>query len=551
MGLEISGANPYQQGLAKNAANYVPLTPISLIQRTARVFPDRIAVIHGPLRRTWGAVYERSKRLASALSQHGIGRDDTVSILSPNIPEFVEAHFGVPMAGAVLNAINTRLDAEAIRFILAHGEAKVLLTDRAFSNVVAEALSGLENKPLVVDIDDPMAEGEGACIGSMDYEAFIAQGDASFAPILPEDEWQAIALNYTSGTTGDPKGVVYHHRGAYLNAMGNVAAWPLPHFPVYLWTLPMFHCNGWCFPWTITAMAGTHVCLRKVEGPAILKAIEDHSVTHLCGAPIVMSMMVAAQGDSPKLWSQPVSMMTAGAAPPAAVIGAMEELGIHIVHVYGLTEVYGPCVVCAWNPEWSALPAEEQAKLKARQGVTYEVQEDMIVADPDTLIPVPANGETIGEIMMRGNITMKGYLKNPETTEKAFAGGWFHSGDLAVMHPNGYVEIKDRSKDIIISGGENISSIEIEDTLYRLPGVASAAVVAIPDDKWGETPCAFIELKPGVSLGEGDVLNHCKAHLAKFKCPRVVVFEDIPKTSTGKVQKFALRERARQLQEGI
>lgn len=539
-------SNAYSMGLDRNDANYVPLTPISMIRRTARVYPDRVAIIHGDLRRSWSDVYARARRLASALVQRGIGKQDTVSIMAPNIPEFVEAHFGVPMAGAVLNSINTRLDADAVRFILSHGEAKVLFTDRSFSPVVSVAIAGMERPPLVIDIDDVLAE-DGALIGAMDYEAFLAEGDPNFDPIMPVDEWEPIALNYTSGTTGDPKGVVYHHRGAYLNAMGNVAAWPLPHFPVYLWTLPMFHCNGWCFPWTITAMAGTHICLRKVEGSAILDAIERHGVTHLCGAPIVMSMMVAAQGDHARTWSQDVSMMTAGAAPPAAVIGAIEAMGIHIVHVYGLTEVYGPCVVCAWHPEWNDLPADEQAVLKARQGVTYEVQEDMIVANPETLEPVPLDGQTIGEIMMRGNITMKGYLKNPSTTQEAFAGGWFHSGDLAVMHPNGYVEIKDRLKDIIISGGENISSIEIEDALYRHAGIAAAAVVAMPDEKWGETPCAFIETKPGIDLSDADVIAHCRGLLSNFKCPRVVVFEEIPKTSTGKVQKFVLRERAKEL----
>ena len=543
---QTDGTNPYHQGLDRNDANYVPLSPISMIRRTARVFPDRTAVIHGDLKRSWAEVYRRSRQLASALAQRGIGRDDTVAIMAPNIPEFVEAHFGVPMAGAVLNSINTRLDAETVRFILGHGEAKILLTDRSFSAVVSDALDGMEDKPLVIDIDDPLAES-GDLIGAMDYEAFIADGDPDFVPIMPDDEWQAITLNYTSGTTGDPKGVVYSHRGAYLNAVGNIAAWPLPHFPVYLWTLPMFHCNGWCFPWTITMMAGTHVCLRKVEGAAILDAIARHGVTHLCGAPIVMSMMITAQGDAPKAWSQDVSMMTAAAAPPASVIGALERMSIHVVHVYGLTEVYGPCVVCSWHPEWNDLPPEEQAVLKARQGVTYEVQEDMIVADPETLEPVPSDGETIGEILMRGNITMKGYLKNPVTTEKAFAGGWFHSGDLAVMHPNGYVEIKDRSKDIIISGGENISSIEIEDALFRHPAITAAAVVAMPDEKWGETPCAFVETKPGTTLTQDEVIAHCREHLAKFKCPRRVVFEEIPKTSTGKVQKFVLREQAKTL----
>ena len=540
----MSGA--YAAGLERTAANYVPLTPLSLMRRTAAVYPERTAVVHGTLRRSYAETYARCRRLGSALARRGIGKDDTVAIMAPNIPEFVEAHFGVPLCGAVLNSLNIRLDAEALAFILGHGEAKVLLTDREFSPTIAAALALLETKPLVIDIDDPLGHG-GELIGAMDYEAFLAEGDPDFEPVLPADEWQAIALNYTSGTTGDPKGVVYHHRGAYLNAMGNAVCWSMPRFPVYLWTLPMFHCNGWCFPWTVTALAGTHVCLRRVEAPAIFKALAEEGVTHLCGAPIVMSMLVNAPAETRPAWEQKVSMMTAGAAPPAAVIGAMEALGIEVIHVYGLTEVYGPCVVCAWHPEWDALPDGEKATLKARQGVPYEVQEGLMVADPESLAPVPADGQTIGEIMMRGNIVMKGYLKNPATTEKSFAGGWFHSGDLAVMHPNGYVEIKDRSKDIIISGGENISSIEVEDVLYRHPAVAGAAVVARPDAKWGETPCAFVELKPGAAATAEAIVAFCREHLAHFKCPKTVVFEELPKTSTGKVQKFVLRERARAL----
>ncbi|MEO0622596.1 MAG: acyl-CoA synthetase [Pseudomonadota bacterium] len=531
-----------EMGLHKRDANYVPLSPISLLRRTASVHPQRTAIIHGARRQTWAETEQRCRRLASALVRQGVGKGDVVALLAPNIPESVEAHFGVPMAGAVLNAINTRLDAATVTFILTHGGAKVFLADREFAPVVRAALAGMESPPVVVDIDDALAES-GEIIGETEYEAFLAAGDPSFEPLMPEDEWDAIALNYTSGTTGNPKGVVYSHRGAYLNALGNAVTWPMPHHPAYLWTLPMFHCNGWCFPWTITALAGTHVCLRRIDGSAILDAIAEHGVTHLCGAPIVMQMMVAAGEGRPA--SQPVSMMTAGAAPPAAVIGAMEAMGVAVTHVYGLTEVYGPAVVCTWDEAWNARPPEERAALKARQGVPYEVQEGLMVADPETLEPVPKDGETMGEIMMRGNIMMKGYLKNAEATEASFAGGWFHTGDLAVWHPDGYVEIKDRSKDIIISGGENISSIEIEDVLYKHPAVAVAAVVAKPDPKWGETPCAFLELKPGVALTEAEVVVFCRERLAHFKCPRAVVFGELPKTSTGKIQKFALRAKAR------
>ena len=534
----------YRDGLTKNAANHVPLTPLSFLNRTASVYPDRPAIVHGQHRQTWAQTAARCRRFASALQARGIGRDDTVAIMAPNIPAFVEASFGVPLAGAVLNAINTRLDAPTVAFILGHGEAKLVLVDRELSALMAEALAMMDAPPPVITIDDPLAE-HGEIIGEGDYEAFLAQGDPAFLGVMPEDEWDAIALNYTSGTTGDPKGVVYHHRGAYLNAIGNSTTWAMPHFPVYLWTLPMFHCNGWCFPWTITAMAGTHVCLRKVEGPAILQSIADNGVTHLCGAPIVMATMAAVPEDQRPTWDHKVRMMTAGAAPPAAVIQGMDDLDIEVTHVYGLTEVYGPCVVCAWHPEWSDKPPAEQAKIKARQGVPYELQEGIMVADPDTLAPVPWDGTTMGEIMMRGNVVMKGYLKNPATTDAAFAGGWYHTGDLAVQHPDGYVEIKDRSKDIIISGGENISSIEVEDVLYAYPGVATAAVVAKPDPKWGETPCAFIEMKAGAQATAEQIIAHCREHLAHFKAPRDVRFEEIPKTSTGKIQKFTLRDRLR------
>ena len=536
-------ANIYEQGLGRNDANYVPLSPVAFLNRTAAVHPDRIAVIHGDLRRTWAETAERCRRLASALRKRGIGLGDTIAIMAPNIPEFLEASHGVPMVDAVLNSLNVRLDADAIAFILNHGEAKVLITDSSFADVIEKALEEAESRPLVVDIDDPLCE-DGRLIGDLSYEDLLAEGDPDAVFSGPADEWQPIALNYTSGTTGDPKGVVYHHRGAYMNGLGNIITWAMPHFPVYLWTLPMFHCNGWCFPWTVTAMAGTHVCLRGLSAEAILGAIAEHEVTHLCGAPIVMTMMLS--GDN-ALWdgiTHPVKMMTAGAAPPAAVLERIEAKGLEITHVYGLTEVYGPATVCAWHPEWDMLSAQDKADKKARQGVTYVVQEAMMVADPETMEPVPADGETMGEIMMRGNITMSGYLKNPATTEKSFEGGWFHSGDLAVMHPDGYAQIKDRSKDIIISGGENISTIEVEGVLYRHPAVAEAAVVARPDEKWGETPCAFVTLRPGSEATEVEIIAFCRDNMAHFKCPKTIVFTELPKTSTGKIQKFVLREQA-------
>jgi len=540
----VTEANPYEIGLDKNAANYVPLTPIAFLLRSASIHPDRLAVAYGERRYSWRATLERCRRLASALAARGVRRGDTVALMAPNLPEAFEAHFGVPMAGAVVNALNIRLDPETIGFILRHGEAKVLITDTEFSPVIGEALAQLDEKPLVIDIADVQGPG-GARLGELDYGAFLATGDPEFAEVTPEDEWQAIALNYTSGTTGNPKGVVYHHRGAYLNALGNVLVWGMRQHPVYLWTLPMFHCNGWCFPWTITAMAGTHVCLRRVEAAAIYQAIAREEVTHLCGAPVVMNMLLNAGPGQQHPLERRVEMMTAGAAPPAAVIEGMEGLGFHITHVYGLTEVYGPAVVCAWHAEWDELPAAERARLKARQGVAYPVLDGLMVADPATLAPVPADGTTMGEIFMRGNIVMKGYLKNSRATEEAFAGGWFHSGDLGVMHPDSYIELKDRSKDIIISGGENISTIEVEDVLYRHPCVLEAAVVARPDPMWGETPCAFVTLKPQATATADEIIAFCREHIARFKAPRTVIFGPLPKTSTGKIQKFLLRELAK------
>jgi fatty-acyl-CoA synthase len=533
-------ANPYRDELPRNSANCVPLTPISFLARAADVFPDRIAVIHGEWRLTWRDVFERSRRLASALAARGIGDGDTVAVMAANTPQMVEAHFGVPMTGAVLNTLNTRLDASAIAFQLGHGEAKVLLTDREFSETIVAALGMLTVKPLVIDIDDLLAVG---LIGAMDYEAFLAGGDPEYSWSAPADEWDAIALSYTSGTTGNPKGVVTHHRGAYLNAVGNAVTWAMPHFPVYLWTLPMFHCNGWCFPWTLALMAGTNVCLRRVEAKAILDAIRTHRVTHYCGAPIVHSMLINAPEEWKRGIDHKVSGLVAAASPPASMIEGMERMGFDITHVYGLTEVYGPASVCAKHPEWDDLPLEERVRLNGRQGVRYPLQEGMAVFDPETMQPVPRDGETMGEIFFRGNITMKGYLKNPEATAEAFAGGWYHTGDLAVAYPDGYVKIKDRSKDIIISGGENISSIEVEDILYRHPAVLEAAVVAQPDEKWGETPCAFVTLRDGVQVSEAEMIAFCRERLAHYKAPRRVVFGPLPKTSTGKIQKNLLRER--------
>ena len=539
--------SPYDTDLDKNPANFVALSPLGFLERAAAVYPTRISVVHGKTRHTWAETYARCRRLASALKKRGIGKGDTVAIMAPNVPAMVEAHFGIPMAGAVLNALNYRLDSGTIAFILEHGEAKVLITDTEFSPVIKEALKQLKRKITVIDIVDPLGVG-GESLGEKDYEAFIAEGDPNAAWDYPADEWQAIALNYTSGTTGNPKGVVYHHRGAYLNALGNILVWSLPSKPTYLWTLPLFHCNGWCFPWTLAALAGTNVCLRRVEAKAIFDAIADEGVTHLCGAPIVMGLLLNAKPEQKRdFGGRRIKMMTAASAPPAAVIEGMETLGFDITHVYGLTEVYGPSVVCAWHEEWNRLPAAEQAAIKARQGVRYPVLEGLMVADAKTLEPVPPDGKTIGEVFMRGNIVMKGYLKNRKASDEAFAGGWFHTGDLGVCHPDGYIELKDRSKDIIISGGENVSTIEIEGVLYRHPAVLEAAVVARPDDKWGETPCAFVTLKDGASASADDIIAFCRQNMASFKVPRTVVFGPLAKTSTGKIQKYVLREKARAL----
>lgn len=532
---------PYSIGLDKNPANYVALSPLSFMERTAAVYPDRTALLYGNQRQSWRETAARCRRLASALAQRGVRRGDTVAVMLPNVPAMFEAHFGVPMCGAVLNTLNTRLDAEAIAFMLQHGEAKVLLTDREFASVVHKALAMMgSRRPLVIEVEDDLAP-PGKYLGEISYEALLSEGDPAYAWELPPDEWDAIALNYTSGTTGNPKGVVTHHRGAYLNAANNVIAWSLPHHPVYLWTLPLFHCNGWCFAWTMALVAGTSVCLRRVDPALIYPLIREHRVTHLCGAPIVYSMLVSAPAALREGISHTVQGLIAGAAPPAAVIEACEASGFSLTHVYGLTEVYGPAAVCAKQEAWQSLSAEEQARLNGRQGVPYPLQEAIAVLNPETMQPVPADGETIGEIFFRGNVVMKGYLKNPSATEEAFAGGWFHTGDLAVMYPDGYVKIKDRSKDIIISGGENISSIEVEDSLHRHPAVLLAAVVAMPDAKWGEVPCAFVELKEGVSLEEGELIEFCRGQLARFKVPKRIVFGSLPKTSTGKIQKFQLR----------
>lgn len=542
----------YEVGLERCEANYVPLTPLSFLQRTAAVSPDRLAVIHGNRRYTWAQFAERARRLASALHHLGVGKNDTVAVVLNNTPEMLECHFGVPGAGAVLNTINTRLDPETVAFILEHGEAKVLITDREYAHTVKAALARIDRKILVIDVDDPEYSGPGELLGTLDYEGLLSGGDPNFAFRYPDDEWDAISLNYTSGTTGNPKGVVYHHRGAYLNALSNIVSWGMSHHSVYLWTLPMFHCNGWCFPWTVAANAGVNVCLRRVDPKWIWDAIETHGVTHYCGAPIVHSMIANA---APPAWKsgkagRTVKGLIAAAPPPAAVLQAMAEIGFEITHVYGLTETYGPAAVCAKHDEWATLSLAEQVRLNGRQGVPYHAQEAISVLDPDTMQPVPRDGQTMGEVMFRGNLVMKGYLKNPAATEEAFRGGWFHTGDLGVLEPDGYVKIKDRAKDIIISGGENISSIEVEDALYKHPAVMAVAVVASPDPKWGEVPHAFIELREGASVTPEELQQHCRQFLAGYKIPKKFTFGPLPKTSTGKIQKFILREQARS-QEAI
>jgi fatty-acyl-CoA synthase len=539
-------ASPYDTDLDKNPANYQPLTPLSFLERSASVHPDHLAVIHGTLRYSYGELYARSRRLAAALAARGIGKGDTVSAMLANTPPMIECHYGVPMTGAVLNALNTRLDAATIAFALDHAETKVLITDKEFSATIKEALSRAARRPLVIDCEDLEHAVDGERLGDTDYDQFIADGDPLFAWKMPDDEWDAISLNYTSGTTGNPKGVVYHHRGAALLAQGNILTTAMPKHPVYLWTLPMFHCNGWCFPWSVSVVAGTHVCLRWVRSKAIWEALDEHRVTHLCGAPIVMSTILNAPEEEKAALGRTVEFFTAAAPPPESVLAAMAEAGFNVTHLYGLTETYGPAVVNDWKHAWDHLPGPEQAAMKSRQGVRYIPLEGLSVMDPDTMQPVPADGETMGEVMFRGNVVMKGYLKNPQASAQAFAGGWFHSGDLGVMHPDGYIQLKDRSKDIIISGGENISSIEVEEALYKHPAVQAAGVVARPDEKWGESPCAFIELKPGKQATAEEIIEWCRARLARYKCPRHVVFVEIPKTSTGKIQKFKLREMAKE-----
>jgi len=539
-------ATPYDIDLDKNPANFQPLTPLTLLERAAATFPDQVAMLHGPLRRSYAELYARCRKLASTLARRGIRRGDTVSVMLANTPPMLEAHYGVPMTGAVLNTLNTRLDAAILAFTLDHAETKILITDREFSPVIKEALTLAKAKPLVIDYDDSEYSGPGERLGEVEYEDFIRDGDPEFAWKMPDDEWDAISLNYTSGTTGDPKGVVYHHRGAYLLAIGNVVTCGMGKHPVYLWTLPMFHCNGWCFPWSISVGAGTHVCLRQVRARQMYDLIARHKVTHLCGAPIVMATLLNAPADEKQPLPHVIEFFTAAAPPPEAVLAAMKDAGFNVTHLYGLTETYGPAVVNDWHRDWDALDGTAQAAKKARQGVRYVPLEALDVMDPETMKPVPRDGESMGEVMFRGNVVMKGYLKNKASTDAAFAGAWFHSGDLGVMHPDGYIQLKDRSKDIIISGGENISSIEVEDALYKHPAVQAAAVVAKPDDKWGETPCAFVELKPGQSATVDELVAWCRDNLARYKVPRHIVFAELPKTSTGKIQKFKLREMAKE-----
>jgi fatty-acyl-CoA synthase len=530
--------------LKPGPANYTALSPIVFLPRAAEIYPERIAVVHGATRFTYKQFFERALRLASALKKAGVRRGEVVSAMLPNVPAMLEAHYGVPMLGAALNTINTRLDADTVAYILEHGEAKVFITDRVFANVVGPALAKLKKKPLIVDVDDPLYTGPGERAGKIEYEAFLKTGDPQFEWSLPASESDPIALNYTSGTTGRPKGVVYHHRGTFLEACGNVMAWAMPANPVYLWTLPMFHCNGWCFPWSVTAMAGTHICLRAVEPKRIFELIVEHGVTHMCGAPTVLGMLIAAPEEERRKFPHVVHIQTGGSPPPAKVIKAMEELGFQVLHIYGMTELQGPSTFCAPQEAWKE---ETRANEMARQGVRYPVVEGHIVAEPKSCKPVPKDGKSIGEILVRGNTVMLGYLKDPKSTAEAFAGGWMHTGDLAVWHPSNYVEIKDRKKDIIISGGENISSVEVEIALYKHPATQLAAVVARPDEKWGETPCAFVQLKPGANATEQDYIEWCRQNLARFKIPRKVVFGPVPTTATGKIQKYVLRERAKVL----